>query len=188
AVAVWDGRTGRLFLARDRAGERPLFFTFNDGVTRFATELAALVSHDPASCIINRKALGEYLQLGVFPSPRSPFQDIQKVAPGELVVLDNQGVRRERFWRWQIVETRKREPSLDEFDLIFRAAVLRQSEVDVDFGVFLSGGVDSSLVSAVLKSCRPNRKLKAYTLRFAEESFDEGDVAANVARRLGLEM
>lgn len=188
AVAVWDNRTRRLFLARDRAGERPLFFTVRNGEIRFATELAALVSSLATPAAVNPESLGQYLQLGIFPSPGTPFQDIQKVAPGELVVLDGASVRRERFWRWQIVETSKREPSLDEFDKVFRAAVLRQSEVDVDFGVFLSGGVDSSLVSAVLKTCRPNRALKAYTLRFAEESFDEGEVAASVARRLGMEM
>ena len=188
AVAVWDNRSRRLFLARDRAGERPLFFTFKDGMIRFATELAALVSSGASAATLNPEAIHQYLQLGIFPSPGTPFRDIQKVAPGELVILDGQSVRRERFWRWKNVETRKREPSLDEFDSVFRAAVLRQSEVDVDFGVFLSGGVDSSLVSAVLKACRPNRVLKAYTLRFAEESFDEGEVATAVARRLGMEM
>jgi len=103
------------------------------------------------------------------------------------VVLDGISVRRERFWRWQIVETRKQEPSLDEFDRIFRGAVQRQSEVDVDFGVFLSGGLDSSLVSAVARALHPKRPLKAYTLRFKEESYDEGVYAETVAHRLKME-
>jgi asparagine synthase (glutamine-hydrolysing) len=188
AVAVWDNRTRRLYLARDRAGERPLFFTFRNGVIRFATELAALASGEVPAPKLNQAALRKYLQLGIFPSPQTPFEEIQKVAPGELVILDGKSVRRECFWRWKIVETRKQEPSLEEFDGIFRGAVQRQSEVDVDFGVFLSGGVDSSLVSAVLRDLRPKRALKAYTIRFAEESFDESDFGATVAQRLGIEM
>src|SRR6266481_110311 len=187
AVAVWDNRTRRLFLARDRAGERPLFFTFKNGVIRFATELAALASGDAPSPRLNQAAIRKYLQLGIFPSPETPFEEIHKVAPGELVVLDGISVRRERFWRWQIVETRKQEPSLDEFDRIFRGAVQRQSEVDVDFGVFLSGGLDSSLVSAVARALHPKRPLKAYTLRFKEESYDEGVYAETVAHRLNME-
>jgi asparagine synthase (glutamine-hydrolysing) len=76
---------------------------------------------------------------------------------------------------------------LDEFDTVFREAVRRQSNVDVDFALFLSGGVDSSLVSAVSRSVHPDRPLKAYTLRFEEESFDEGEFAGEVARLLKLE-
>jgi asparagine synthase (glutamine-hydrolysing) len=188
ALAVWDRRTRLLFLARDRAGERSLFFTFKHGVIRFATELAALVSGDALCLGLNQAALRNYLQLGIFPSPETPFEEIHKVAPGELVVLDGTHVRRNRYWRWQIVETRKQEPSLEEFDSIFRKAVQRQSDIDVDFGVFLSGGLDSSLISAVLRDLRPNRPLKAYSLRFAEESFNESDVATAVARKLGLEI
>ena len=79
-------------------------------------------------------------------------------------------------------------PSLDAFDQTFRAAVGRQTDVEVDFGVFLSGGIDSSLVSAVVRSLHPKRPLKAYTLRFEEESFDEGSFAEAVARQLKMEM
>ncbi len=73
------------------------------------------------------------------------------------------------------------------FDKIFRESVRRQTDVDVDFGVFLSGGVDSSLVSAVTRSLHPGRRLRAYTLRFEEESFDEGNFAESVATSLKLE-
>ena len=79
-------------------------------------------------------------------------------------------------------------PSLDAFDQTFRTAIGRQTDVDVDFGVFLSGGIDSSLVSAVVRSLHPTRPLKAYTLRFEEHSFDEGRFAAAVAKQLRMEL
>src|SRR5262249_15053998 len=95
---------------------------------------------------------------------------------------------RKSYWHWQIRETAKQPLSPDTFDQTFRTAVGRQTDVDVDFGVFLSGGVDSSLVSAVARSLHPKRPLKAYTLRFEERSFDEGRFAVAVAKRLKMEL
>ena len=187
AIAVWDPRHLRLTLARDRAGERPLFFAHNGSSFVFASEMAAIVSQKRLPVTLNQRALRKYLQFGFFPSPDSPFAEVQKVAPGEIIQLDAAGIRRRTYWRWPNVETQKSQPSLDEFDRIFREAVRRQSDVDVDFGVFLSGGVDSSLVSAVARSLHPDRPLKAFTLRFEEKSFDEGSFAEDVARRLKLD-
>src|SRR5262249_39032146 len=82
----------------------------------------------------------------------------------------------------------KRSASLENLDKTFREAVRRQSDVDVDFGVFLSGGLDSSLISAVTRSLHPTRPLKAYTLRFDERTFDEGDFAGLVARQFNMEV
>jgi asparagine synthase (glutamine-hydrolysing) len=188
AIAIWDPRTGQLTLARDRAGERHLFYTLRGNEVIFATELAALVARGHPSIRLDQDGLRKYLQLGVFPSPDTPFAGIRKVAPGELVVLEGAKIRRERYWRWRNVETPKRPPSLDAFDQTFRTAVGRQTDVDVDFGVFLSGGIDSSLVSAVVRSLHPKRDVKAYTLRFEEPSFDEGTFAEAVARRLDMDL
>ena len=188
AIAVWDPRNRRLTLARDRAGERPLFFASNGSEIIFATEIAALVAYSRLPVNLDQKALQKYLRFGIFPSPDTPFAEIRKVAPGELIQLDAAGVRRKIWWRWQIAETAKSPPSLEMFDQTFRAAVSRQTDVEVDFGVFLSGGVDSSLVSAVVRSLHPQRSLKAYTLRFEEESFDEGAFAEAVAKQLKMEM
>jgi asparagine synthase (glutamine-hydrolysing) len=188
AVAVWDPRARRLILARDRAGERPLFFALREGEILFATEIAALVSRGQFPVNLHQDALRQYLQFGIFPAPNTPFAEIQKVAPGETICFDAAGVRRTTYWRWRIQETAKRPPSLDAFDRIFRGAVARQSDVDVEFGVFLSGGIDSSLVSAVTRSLHPARALGAYTLRFREESFDEGVFAEAVARQLKMDL
>ncbi len=136
---------------------------------------------------LDQRALRAYLRFGIFPSPDTPFRQIQKLAPGEIVQLDAGGITRKSYWRWRNAETVKQPPSLSAFDETFRGAVARQSDVDVDFGVFLSGGLDSSLVSAVARALHPKRPLKAYTLRFQEESYDEGGIAETVAHRLNME-
>jgi asparagine synthase (glutamine-hydrolysing) len=188
AIAVWDSRNRRLTLVRDRTGERPLFYARNRNEIIFATEIAALVAHGSLPVSLDQEALRKYLQFGIFPSPDTPFSEIRKVGPGELIQFDMGGVRRKSYWRWQITETTKQPSSLDTFDQTFRTAISRQSDVDVDFGVFLSGGIDSSLVSAVVRSLHPKRPLKAYTLRFEEQSFDEGRFAAAVAKQLKMEL
>jgi len=188
AIALWDLRNQRLTLVRDRAGERPLFYVRNRNEIIFATEIAALVGHSRLHVNLDQEALRKYLQFGIFPSPDTPFGEIRKVAPGELIQFDKTGMCRKSYWRWQITDTAKQPPSLDGFDETFRSAIGRQSDVDVDFGVFLSGGIDSSLVSAVVRSLHPKRPLKAYTLRFDEQSFDEGRFAAVVAKQLKMEL
>ena len=188
AIAVWDPRTRRLTLARDRAGERPLFYAVNGDEVIFATELAALVSRSRLPITFNQAALRKYIQLGIFLSPDTPFEEVHKVAPGEQIEIDVAGVRRKRYWRWQNTDAVKQPAAREAFDRVFRGAVERQSAVDVDFGVFLSGGVDSSLVSAVIRSLYPARPMKAYTLRFEEESFDEGAFAEDVGRQFKLDL
>jgi asparagine synthase (glutamine-hydrolysing) len=188
AIGVWDSRRQRLTLVRDRAGERPLFYARNGNEIAFATEIAALVAGCQMPVSLDQEALRKYLQFGIFPAPGTPFSQIRKVAPGEWIQFTPTGVRRHFYWTWRTAQPAGNPPSLGTFDRTFRAAVSRQSAVDVDFGVFLSGGIDSSLVSAVVRSLYPKRSLKAYTLRFEEESFDEGAFAEDVAKNLQMEL
>ncbi len=187
AIAVWDPRSASLFLARDRAGERPLFFSRSDGMVFFASQLSAMVNggHHPTSP--KTEALARYLQLGYFPAPDSPLEGVLKVGPGEWVVLSAESTERHTYWRLPRRTATTGNDSLETFDEIFRAAVYRQSEVDVPVGLFLSGGVDSSLIAAVARSQHPDKSITAYGLRFGEESFDEGDFAASVAKDLRME-
>jgi asparagine synthase (glutamine-hydrolysing) len=262
AIGLWDPRRRRLVLVRDRAGEKPLFFRAEAAPSRgegagaasaglveamFATELAALAPAVPEPALgsaampaVDGEALAHYLRFGCFAVPRTPFAGMQKVGPGERVVIEAGGVRRERYWRWRTAgpappdlsiagppspvaeppspfrelaaggserpampeapeppslparlakATRLASPAppkIEDLDRVFRQAVLRQTDVEVSCGVFLSGGVDSSLVTAVARSVRPELPLRAFSLRFPETSYDEGEVAARVARRLGL--
>jgi asparagine synthase (glutamine-hydrolysing) len=95
-------------------------------------------------------------------------------------------VHRRRYWRWAIATAPKAAPDSARFDGVFREAVRRQSEVDVKYGAFLSGGIDSSLVAAVARGVRPDYPLQAFTLRFEEPSYDEGTFAERIAARLGI--
>ena len=186
AIAVWDPRAERLLLARDRAGERPLFLAADAGRTRFATEIAALAAVPAQRLTSDAAALRSFLQFGYFRAPASPFAEARKVGPAELVTVGAGGVARRRYWRWSIAAAPKSAPRREQFDTVFREAVRRQSEVDVRYGAFLSGGIDSSLVAAVARAERPDYPLKAFTLRFSERSYDEGLFAQRMAERLGI--
>src|SRR5208283_4470806 len=120
AIAVWAARNRRLTLGRDRAGERPPFYAARGGEVIFATEIAALAAHNRLLVSLDQRALRKYLQFGIFPSPDTPFGEVRKVAPGELIQFDTGGFRRKTYWHWQITETAKQPPSLDAFDQTFR--------------------------------------------------------------------
>jgi len=187
AIALWDPRAGQLLLARDRAGERPLFYHVDGRLVRFATELAALAAPGPgrARLQVDHSALVGYLRFGYFAAPATPFIEIQKVAPGEVVKVDHRGTRRWRYWRWPVGATRKMPASSEDFGAVLQGAVRRQMDVDVECGVFRSGGLDSSLVAAVARQIAPARRLPAYILGFEDPSYDESAAARTVAGRLG---
>ena len=187
AIAVWDPRSATLFLARDRAGERPLFFGRSEGMVFFASQLSAMVNGGDHPTSPDGEVLARYLQLGYFPAPDSPLEGVQKVGPGEWVVLSAESTERHTYWRLPQRNPKAGKDPLAAFDEIFRAAVYRQSEVDVPVGLFLSGGVDSSLIAAVARSQHPDKSITAYGLRFGEESFDEGNFAAGVAKDLRMD-
>lgn len=186
ALAIWDPAQERLVLARDRAGERPLFYAADPTGVTFASEIASLVTALRGPLPRNLEGIRDYLQRGYFGSPRSPFQNIRKVGPAEVITFKQGHAEPRRYWRWSLPVSVERAADGDAFDRIFREAVRRQSEVDVPYGVFLSGGIDSSLVAAVLRSLRPDYPLAAYTLRFHEPSFDEGSFALRVAEMLEI--
>ena len=187
AIAVWDPRVRKLHLFRDRAGERPLFFSMDGGIATFASQLAAMAVTLQDQRLINQPALRRYLQLGYFSAPDSPLEGVVKVGPAEYVSLSTEGITCTRYWRWPRGSGQAGEVSLDAFDEIFRNAVRQQSEVDVPVGLFLSGGVDSSLIAAVARSLHPDKSLTAYGLRFDEVSFDEGQFAERVAADLEID-
>lgn len=187
ALGLWDPQRGRLVLARDRAGEKSLFFAVRAAGVRFASEIAALVAEDPELLAFDEAALAGYLDRGFFEAPRSPLADVGKLAPGEVVTIDESGIARRRYWRLDLVGTPKRCPDPGAFDRVLHDAIERQTEVDADFGVLLSGGLDSSLLAAVARRVRPLRRMAAFTVRFDEASYDEGGAALRVARTLGLE-
>ncbi len=188
ALAIFDPRNHTLILARDRAGERFLFYTIDETGITFATEIAALCEGLGSSPKVDATSIQYYLQHGYFPAPYSPFNEIKKVKPAQMLIFQNTSVRSHQYWQWPMTTLAKKTPSITQFDAIFRKAVAQQSDIDVDFGIFLSGGLDSSLVASVMRSLYPKRHLRAYTLRFSEKSYDEGYFAQKVADQLQLDL
>jgi len=186
AVAVWDPRVPCVVLARDRAGEKPLFYTVRGDEVAFASELAGLATDLDLELEIDPEAIAGYLRRGCFVAPATPFRGVFRVRPGEVATIASGRLRTRRFWSLKFAADPQTTPSEETFDGIFRASVARQSDVDVPCGVFLSGGLDSSLVAAVARSVRPDRPLTAYTIRFEEASYDEGSIASLAAGALGI--
>ncbi len=184
AIAIWDPRQQSLILVRDRGGERHLYYTHGDDGITFATELAALQAGLAQPQRPGHASLAAYLSHGFYPAPTTPFADQCKLAAGEMLIVSAKGVHRSRYIECPIGQTQARRPDTRTFDDAFRTAVFEQSEIDVNFGVLLSGGVDSSLITAVLRKVRPATHPITYGIRFAESSFDEGEHAARVASKL----
>ncbi|MBM7123872.1 asparagine synthase (glutamine-hydrolyzing) [Dyella flava] len=186
ALALWDSRTQRLILARDRAGERHLYYAKTDNAIYFASELASLLTAR-AGTQLDKDGVARYLRSGYCAAPGSLVKDHYKVRPGEMVVFEGASTRHMRYWDFPTEKPAKQAPPPASFDPVFRNAVFRQSDIDVDYGVLLSGGVDSALMTAVARDLRPEKKISAYCIRFAESSFDEGQYAAEMAQQLGCD-
>ena len=185
ALALWDARAQRLILARDRAGERHLYYSVEAGCVRFASELAALRAGAFAAPGLDRDTLVAYLGRGYCPAPRTAYAGYRKLAPGELLVIEAGRTHSQSYAPPPWGETMDERPDAQRFDSLMRQAVARQSMVDAPFGVMLSGGLDSSLIAALARQLHPHAALNAYCVRFAESSYDEGAQAERVAQRLG---
>lgn len=196
AFALWDGRERRLWLARDRFGEKPLFYSWQNGLFFFGSELKALGQHPGFVREIDRSVLPAYLRFSYVPSPHCIFKNVSKLTPGHYLEVDLSGEARESRPYWQLrdmVETRKLDqrapddPSLiDDLDQLLTKAVGQRMLSDVPLGAFLSGGVDSSTIVALMQK-QSSRPVKTFTIGFGETNYNEAAHAAEVARHLGTE-
>src|SRR3954449_2820195 len=186
AVAIWDARRRRLVLARDRFGIKPLYYREAGGELQFASELRALPRGE-----IDRDALEAFLAFNSIPAPLTIFQDCRKLLPGHLAVWEDGALRLERFARpapvpAEDVRTEDEAELVEELRARLRDSVRAHLVSDVPVGVFLSGGVDSSILAA-LAAQELGVPLKTFSIGFEERSFDELDDARKVARRYGTD-
>ncbi|WP_231753830.1 asparagine synthase (glutamine-hydrolyzing) [Natronomonas sp. CBA1123] len=181
AFALWDRDAERLLLARDRMGIKPLFLAEDGDRIGFASELPALLESPVKQGGLDNRAMSEYFTLGYVPAPRTAFQNINKVSPGEMVTVSDGSIE-----RWQYYQ-----PSIDTIDESFEDAVesVRQRVVeavdkrlmsDVPLGAFLSGGIDSSIIAGVMAQ-QSETPVRTFTVGFESERFDESDAARAVA-------
>jgi asparagine synthase (glutamine-hydrolysing) len=194
AFAVWDRQQRALTLCRDRVGEKPLYFGWQGNCFLFASELKALKAHPAFQAAIDRNALALMMRHNHVPAPYSIYQGIHKITPGTLLTLSlgNRGAAPESYWdaRQMVAHGLSRpfdgspEAAVDQLDVLLRKAVGRQMMADVPLGAFLSGGVDSSTVVALMQDLSP-RPVNTFTIGFHEDVFNEAPHAKAVAAHLG---
>jgi len=189
AFALWDSRRRRLLIARDRFGEKPLYWGIFDKTLVFASEPKVLLAHPAVKPSLNLQALRQYLSFDYVPAPLSIYEDINKLPAAHKLTLEDGRVCVERYWQ---LSHRTAEPVPSENDAaeqlreLLADAVRMRLVSDVPLGVLLSGGVDSSTVAAlaVRASSEP---VKTFSISFAESSFDESAYARGVAKFLGTD-
>jgi len=190
AFAVWDGDAGRLFLARDRLGIKPLCYARVRGGLAFASELQALRILPGVDLSTDVEAVDRYLHLGFIPAPSTIHRGITKLLPAHTVSVDihTGHLRLQRYWQfhWQPEQGLSEEAWISRLDESLSSAVESHLMADVPFGAFLSGGVDSSTVAAyATQALKGGPGLRTFTVGFAQEGFDERQGAADTARQLG---
>lgn len=185
AIALWDGRKKRLLLARDRVGKKPLFYSWDGRRLLFASEIKAMWAAGGLSADMDVEALSDYFSYQYVPAPKTIYRNVRKLRAGHYLVIDQSGVREVPYWDIRFDQTRKLSEAewcnafLDEY----RHAVKSRLVSDVPLGAFLSGGVDSSSVVALMNAFQS--PVTTCSIGFTENSYDETGDARTFAASLG---
>jgi asparagine synthase (glutamine-hydrolysing) len=191
AIALWDRRTRRLLLARDRFGIKPLYYELGPGHLSFASELKALLRQPAFSRDVDPQALHSFLAFNSIPAPLTIYRSARKLPPGHLLICDGDGARISRYARpTPAPADQLRGESAEELSGELRErleeSVRAHLLADVPVGVLLSGGVDSSVLTALAAKVSPYR-VCTFSIGFRERSFNELDLARQVAERYGTD-
>ncbi len=195
ALSLWDRERGTLYLARDRLGEKPLYYGWLGQTFVFASELKALRAHPHWLGDIDRNALALFLRYSYIPAPYSIYQGVRKLLPGCVLTFSNAGagVARPYWSAVEIAQAGSRTPfsgdersASDVLETLLARSVQRQMMADVPLGAFLSGGVDSSVIVALMQR-QSRRPVKTFTIGFHEDGYNEAEHAKAVAKHLGTE-
>jgi len=195
AAALWDRREKKLHLIRDRVGVKPLYYGWCGKTLVFGSELKSLTAHPDFKPEIDRQALTLYLRYGYVPAPHSIYQGVKKLEPGTIMTFD-EGTRQaegDRIKYWSTRETVERglqnpflgndQDAVSELDQLLRASIRDRMIADVPLGAFLSGGIDSSTIVAVMQT-QSTRPVKTFTIGFQEAGYNEAEYAKEVAAHL----
>ena len=191
AFAIWDRTEKSLFAARDRMGVKPFYYHHSPARFGFASRPRAVSALCPgAAGALDEQALRYFLEMGYIPAPYSIHRDIRKLPPAHYLLLKGRDLTVERYWDFRGIEpdeswaARREDDLLDELDAIVTRSVASRLVSDVPLGAFLSGGIDSSLVVAIMRKLT-RAPVETFTIGFAEKDYDESAHAARVARHLG---
>lgn len=188
AFALWDEAHARVLLARDPIGIKPLYYGARDGVLVFGSELRALRRHRGFDATIDRGALGRFLRLGYVSGPETIYAGYRRLMPGDFLVWERGEVSTETFWRITDPPDTPLPRSYDEaiatLEALLADSVDRQMISDVPLGAFLSGGIDSSLVVALMRE-HARQPVRTFSIGFDDTAYDEAPHARAVAKHLG---
>jgi asparagine synthase (glutamine-hydrolysing) len=188
ALAIWDERKKSLFLARDRVGKKPLLYAQVNGQLVFGSEFMALLQHPDVSRDVNYEAIHHYLSFICVPAPLTAFQSISKLPPGHTLLWQNGQIKLERYWQLDF----SNKISIDEEEAgervveLLRDAVRVRLMSEVPLGAFLSGGIDSSAVVALMAQ-ESSEQVKTFSIGFEEQDFSELHHARRVAEHVGTD-
>ena len=185
-LAIVDNRTNTLLLARDRAGEKPLFYARVGNEVLFASELQCLLGHPDISRDLDPVAVAEYLRLGYVPEPRTMFRAIRRVPAGTYMRFTGAGEEVVRYWDPTAFALTPIKPdeAVSALQRLIENAVEKQVMSDVPVGVFISGGLDSSLLATLAARTIGIDKVHTFSAKFSEQSYDESSDAAELAKRM----
>lgn len=205
AIALYDREEHALFLARDRIGEKPLYYGIlkdninngeNDGSFVFASDLNSIASLDGFTNPVNVDILGDYMCYGYISAPYSIYRGIWKLEPGKILKVKSPFDKPEIFTWWSMMETAvfgqknlfrgSSEEAAQELERLLQNAIAGQMTADVPVGAFLSAGIDSSTVVSLMQA-QSSQKIRTFTVGMWEEQFNEAPVAKEIAERLGTE-
>lgn len=185
ALAIWDERDGKLVLARDKFGKKPLYYGRFGDVFLFASEIKSLLRHPAVKKEIDVQGMLKYFAYDYIPNPHTIFKAISKLEPGYYAVLTGGDLKKARYWNIKFDESDKALPTAvyeERFRELLKGAVERRLISDVPLGVFLSGGLDSSCVVSMMAELLPSKSIKTFTIGFKNKGFDESADARIVAR------
>jgi len=189
AFAIWDDKEQQLFIARDRVGKKPLYYTTTaDGTFVFGSELKALLQHPGILRETDPEALDAYLTLGYVPDPLSIFRGIHKLPPGHHLTFSKGEVHIAQYWDFQFspAETKPENECLEELRQLLDESVRLRLVSDVPLGAFLSGGIDSSTIVALMAR-QMGQPVKTFSIGFHEDSYNELEFARLTAKKYGTD-
>ncbi|MZG54238.1 MAG: asparagine synthase (glutamine-hydrolyzing) [Nitrospinae bacterium] len=194
AFALWDKQDKTLSLVRDRIGIKPLYYGWVGQTLIFASELKSFKEYPSFSGEINREALSLFMRFGYIPTPYSIYQNVFKLSPGKILNVNAKGKEFQEFWSFQKTAEDGTEnlfsgsenDAVQQLDIILSEAVKLRMVSDVSLGAFLSGGIDSSTIVALMQK-QSGKPVKTFSIGFHEEEFNEAPFAKKIANHLGTD-
>lgn len=188
AFAIWDAKLNKLFLARDRVGQKPLFYYCKDNIFLFGSEIKAILEHESVKRTLDLASLDTYLSYGYITPPSTIFKGIKKLLPAHYLTYDGSEIKTECYW--SLDYTKRKELKIADcerqlYDILGQATKMRLIS-DVPLGAFLSGGVDSSCIVSLMKDFS-SKKVRTFSIGFDEENYNELKYARYVSQKFNTE-